>query len=51
MVARRRRNRTWVVFSNIFYVAYGRSPSVGGVSLLRVGTVLRLERVAWSMVN
>ena len=40
--------------TNRFYVVYGRS--VGSahpseVSLLGVGTVLRLERDAWSMVK
>ena len=50
----RRRNRTWIRHVEGSYVVYGRnvmSTSLLEVSLLRVGTVLRLERDAWSMVK
>ena len=46
-------NRKGIRYVNGFYVRYGRnvvSTELLKVSLLEVGTVLRLERDAWSMV-
>ena len=51
---RRRRNRTGIGQANSFYVIYGRSAMSAQmleVSLLGVGTVLRLEKDAWPMVE
>ena len=50
----RRRNRKGIRYLNGFYVTHGRnvmSTELLEVSLLGVGTVLRLERDAWSMVK
>ena len=51
---RRRRNRTGIGYANRIYEVYGRSAMSAQmleVSLLGVGTVLRLEGDAWSMVK
>ena len=51
---RRRRNRTRTGQANRFYAIYVKrvmSAHMLEVSLLGVGTVLRLERDAWSMVK